>query len=184
MIFNNHSRLEGQHAFLSASKYHWVNYDESKLDLVFSKWLASQRGTELHSLAHELIRLGVKLPKSSKTLNLYVNDAIGFKMETEQVLYYSDNCFGTCDAISFRNNFLRIHDLKNGSTVASMQQLMVYAALFCLEYSVKPSDIEIELRLYQSDDVQCYTPTSDELLHIMDRIIVFDKRLDQLKFGG
>ena len=31
MIFNNHSNLEGQHAFLGASKYHWINYDETKV---------------------------------------------------------------------------------------------------------------------------------------------------------
>ena len=31
MKFNDHSRLEGAHAFLSASKYHWVNYDDAKL---------------------------------------------------------------------------------------------------------------------------------------------------------
>jgi len=114
MNFNVHSRLEGQHAFLSASKYHWINYDEEKLISTFTKYQAIQRGTDLHELASQLIRLGVKLPKANKTFNLYVNDAIGFKMETEQPLYYSDNCFGTADAISFRKNILRIHDLKSG----------------------------------------------------------------------
>lgn len=184
MNFNAHSHLVGQHAFLSASKYHWVNYDEGKLDLTFSRWLAAQRGTELHVLAQQLIKLGVKLPKSNKTLNLYVNDAIGFKMHTEQILYYSDNCFGTADAIAFRNNFLRIHDLKNGITSASMQQLMIYASLFCLEYHVNPFEIETELRLYQSDDILIHNPIPDDIRHIMDKIIVFDKRLEQLKSGG
>lgn len=184
MNFNSHLRLEGQHAFLSASKYHWVNYDEAKLDLRFANWLASVRGTELHALAHDLIRLGIKLPKSNKTLNMYVNDAIGFKMTTEQILYFSDNCFGTADAIAFRNEILRIHDLKNGSTTASMQQLMVYAALFCLEYSYKPSEIEIVLRLYQADDVVEHTPSPEEIFYIMDKIIVSDKRIEQLKIGG
>ena len=184
MNFNLHSRLEGQHAFLSASKYHWINYDEDKLVNTFLKYQAIQRGTELHELASRLIRLGIKLPKSNKTLNLYVNDAIGFKMVTEQPLYYSDNCFGTADAISFRKNLLRIHDLKSGESPASIKQLMVYSALFCLEYSVKPSDIEIELRLYQSDSVIVCVPEAADIIEIMDKIITFDKRIDQIRIGG
>ena len=31
MNWNRHSDLEGSHAFLSASKYHWINYDADKL---------------------------------------------------------------------------------------------------------------------------------------------------------
>ena len=54
---------------------------KKKLTNTFMKFQATQRGTELHALASELIRLGVKLPKTNKTLNLYVNDAIGFKDE-------------------------------------------------------------------------------------------------------
>jgi len=184
MNFNVHSRLEGQHAFLSASKYHWVNYDEEKLIHSFSKFQAAQRGTRLHELACQCIQLGVKLPKTNKSLNLYVNDAIGFKMRTEQILYYSDNCFGTADTICFRNNVLRIHDLKTGETPASIKQLMVYAALFCLEYRMKPSDIVIELRLYQLDEVTIHIPESEEVFNIMDKIITFDKRIEQIKAGG
>lgn len=112
MIFNKHSALEGQHAFLGASKYHWINYDESKVAESYSKFLATQKGTELHDFAARCITLGQKLPKSQKTLNMYVNDAIGFKMVPEQPLFYSENCFGTTDAIAFRNRMLRIHDLK------------------------------------------------------------------------
>lgn len=80
MIFNNHSDLEGQHAFLGASKYHWINYDELKVADAYSKFLATQRGTILHDFACQCIRLGQKLPKSQKTLNMYVNDAISFRM--------------------------------------------------------------------------------------------------------
>jgi len=184
MNFNTHFQLQGCHAFLSASKYHWINYDEEKLISSFNKFQATQRGTELHELACQCIRLGVKLPKTNKTLNLYVNDAIGFKMHTEQVLYFSDNCFGTADTISFRKNLLRIHDLKTGETPASIKQLMVYAALFCLEYNVKPFDIDIELRLYQSDDVLIDIPDPDEIRAIMEKIIQFDKKIEQLKIGG
>jgi hypothetical protein len=184
MNFNSHSHLEGMHAFLSASKYHWVNYDEEKLVSVFTKWQAAQRGTELHELACRCINLGVKLPKTRNTLNMYVNDAIGFKMQTEQILYFSDNCFGTADTICFRKNFLRIHDYKSGETPASVEQLMVYNALFCLEYNIKPIDIETELRLYQSDNVCVHSPEPEDIYNIMDKIIAFDKKIEQLKIGG
>lgn len=177
MIFNAHSNLAGQHAFLSASKYHWINYDDEKLDRVYVAALAAQRGTELHALAHELIRLGVKLPRSQKTLNMYVNDALGFRMTPEQILYYSDNCFGTADAISYRNRKLRISDLKTGVTPTSEHQLEVYAALFCLEYRVKPFETDIELRIYQNDETREYEGDPDVITHIMDKIITFDKRI-------
>jgi hypothetical protein len=185
MNFNNHSRLEGQHAFLSASKYHWINYDEEKLIHAFTKYQATQRGTELHAFACQAIRLGIKLPRTNNTLNLYVNDGIGFKMQTEQPLYFSENCFGTADTISFKKNVLRIHDLKTGESPASIKQLMVYNALFCLEYNIKPNNIELtELRLYQSDDVVIYVPKPEEVFDIMDKIIIFDKKIEQLKIGG
>lgn len=181
MIFKEHSDLKGQHAFLGASKYHWINYDEEKLIKSFEKQLAIAKGTELHELAHRLIKANVKLPKSQKTLNMFVNDAIGYKMETEQVLYYSDNCFGTADAISFRKKQLRIHDLKTGENPASMAQLLIYAAIFCLEYNVKPGEIDVELRLYQNNEVLVKEPEIDELLHVMDKIITFDKIINQIK---
>ena len=127
MNFMKHSNLEGQHAFLGASKYHWINYDEEKLTNTYYRFMATLKGTELHDFAARCIKLGQKLPKSHKTLNMYVNDAIGFKMTPEQILYYSDNCFGTADSISFRDNFLRIHDLKTGEIDAHMEQLMIYA---------------------------------------------------------
>lgn len=183
MNFNKHSRLEGQHAFLSASKYHWINYDEEKLALSYSKYSAIQLGTQLHELASQCIKLGVKLPRTKKTLNMYVNDAIGFKMTTEQPLYYSENCFGTADAISFKNGILRIHDLKTGVTPASIKQLEVYTALFCLEYNIKPSNICVELRLYQLDEVLVHTPIVEDIIYVMDKIIVFDKEIDKLKNG-
>lgn len=183
MNFNKHFNVEGQHAFLSASKYHWINYDEDKLAMSYTKFMATQRGTRLHEFACECIRLGIKLPKTQKTLNLYVNDAIGYKMETEQVLYYSDNCFGTADAIAFKQNFLRIHDLKTGVTPSSIHQLEVYSALFCLEYNVHPANIDIELRLYQSDEVIVHKPLPEDIVYIMDKIIIFDKQIDKMKIG-
>jgi len=181
MNFNKHLNLEGQHAFLGASKYHWINYDETKVIEAYSKFIATQKGIELHEFAAQCIRLGQKLPKSQKTLNMYVNDAIGFKMTPEQPLFYSENCFGTADAISFRNKMLRIHDLKTGVTPAHMAQLEIYAALFCLEYRIKPSDIDIELRIYQSDEILHHKPTAEDIEMIMDKIITFDKIINKIK---
>lgn len=181
MIFNEHSRFEGQHAFLGASKYHWVNYDESKIADSYLKFLAIQKGTELHEFAYQCIKLGQKLPKSQKTLNMYVNDAIGFKMRPEQILFYSENCFGTADAISFRNNLLRIHDYKSGVTPVHIEQLEIYTALFCLEYKIKPSEIDIELRIYQNDEILYHNPTVDEIVPIMDKIVTFDKIISKIQ---
>lgn len=181
MNFNKHSSLEGQHAFLGASKYHWINYSEEKVADSYLKFLATQKGTELHEFAAQCIRLGQKLPKSKKTLNMYVNDAIGFRMTPEQPLFFSENCFGTADSISFRDKLLRIHDLKTGVTPAHMEQLEIYAALFCLEYKTKPSDIGIELRIYQSDEILYFNPTAEDIVPIMDKIITFDKVITKLK---
>ena len=181
MLFNNHKNLEGTHAFLGASKYHWIRYDDEKLISSYRKYIAVLKGTELHEFAAQCIKLGQKLPKSKKTLNMYVNDAIGYNMTPEQVLYYSDNCFGTADSISFRNNLLRIHDLKTGEIPAHIEQLMIYAALFCLEYKVKPGEINFELRIYQADDILVSNPTAEDIVPIMDRIISFDKLINNIR---
>lgn len=181
MNFNKHSNLQGLHAFLGASKYSWLNYDDDHLRLAWRNALAAKHGTELHDLAAKCIKLNQRLPRTDKTLNMFVNDAIGYKMTPEQPLFYSENCFGTCDAICFRKNMLRIHDLKTGVSPAHMEQLLIYAALFCLEYAVSPSEIEIELRIYQSDEIVGYIPESDEIVHIMDKIVYFDKMIKELK---
>lgn len=181
MIFNTHSAIAGQHAFLSPSNYHWINYNDQKLNARWTSVRAAARGTALHELAHQAIRLGVKLSKADKTLSMYVADGIGYKMNVEQPLYYSDNCFGTADTISFRRNTLRIHDLKTGLILTSEHQLEVYAALFCLEYGKSPFDIDIELRIYQNEEVRVYIPNPEMILRIMDTIIEFDQRIELLK---
>lgn len=181
MNFNQHSNLLGKHAFLSASSYHWVNYSEERLEERLITAFAAQRGTELHEFASKAIALGVKLPKTKTTLNMFVNDAIGYRMSSEQVLYYSDNAFGTADAISFNRGRLRIHDLKTGVTKVSMIQLQIYMALFCLEYGIKPGKVDAELRIYQNDEVMVEHPEIDDILHIMDTIVTFDKRIDTIK---
>ena len=179
MKFNNHRNLEGKHAIFSASQPAWLRYDDEKLITVFNNLKAKEQGTKLHAWAKDTIDLGIKQPKGKKTLYQYVNDAIGFGMSTEVVLYYSDRFYGTADAICFRNNMLRIHDLKTGRGPVHLEQLMVYAALFCLEYKVKPESIDIELRIYQNDDILIHNPGSDEIREIMDLIVRFDELLQQ-----
>lgn len=186
MRWNKHSELEGKHAFLSPSQYHWINYDDEKLIFMFKNMLATERGTALHDLAAKCIKLNQDLPKKQKTLNMYVNDALGFKMQPEQPLKYSDNFFGTADAISFRKErsktipTLRIHDLKTGTVKAHMEQLMLYAALFCLEYKVNPKDIEIELRIYQNNDIQICNPPVEAIIELMATARRFDTLINKI----
>ena len=103
-------------------------------------------------------------------------------MDTEVVLYYSDYFFGTADAISFRDNFLRIHDLKTGVTKVHIEQLEIYAALFCLEYRVKPNEIQIELRIYQNDGVLVHNPEPEDIYEIMDKIVHLNKLLEKANY--
>lgn len=182
MRFIQHSKLEGLHAPFSASKPSWLRYDDDKVISFFKNKTAAEYGSRLHAWAKETIDLGLKQPRSKKTLYSYVNDAIGFKMNTEVVLFYSEHFFGTADAISFRNNVLRIHDLKTGVTPVHMEQLMIYAALFCLEYKVKPEDIEMELRIYQNDEILYHQPDAVEIREIMDKIVHLDKVLDSIEY--
>lgn len=207
MIFANHSDLVGRHALLAPSQPSWLGYSEDKLYQKYVSRYAQEMGTLLHELAETLIRNNLKLKKTDKMVVLvhllengiprnvidmdriytnfmtYVNDAVGYKMIPEQVLYYSDYCFGTADAISIRGNKLRIHDYKSGTTPAKMEQLMVYAALFCLEYHFKPGELEIDLCIYQSDQVLCHSPQADEILPIMDCIVQQSKALETMNEG-
>lgn len=204
MIFEAHKELRGKHATLTPSQPHWLRYSEEQL---FQKYVSTYMpmvGTSLHELAETLIKNNLKLKKGDKLAVLshllndgiprsvidmeriygnfmtYVNDAIGFKLVPEQILYYSPYCFGTADTISFRNNFLRIHDLKTGTAPAKMEQLMVYAALFCLEYKIKPGEIDIELRIYQNDEILHHEPTAEDILPVMDCIVRNSRILERI----
>ena len=181
MKFNKHTNLEGLHAPFGASKSSWLRYDDNKALETYQNMKAAEMGTKLHEWAKSTIDLGIKQPRSNKTLYSYVNDAIGFKMDTEVVLFYSERFFGTADAISFRNNMLRIHDLKTGTRLVKMEQLEVYAALFCLEYKIKPGNIQIELRIYQNDEIIVHNPTAEDIVPIMDKIIHINKLLENME---
>lgn len=188
LTFVKHDNLEGLHAPFSASQSHWLRYSDDKVLEVYASKKASDMGTRLHKWAKDTIDLGIKQPRSKKTIYAYVNDAIGFKMSTEVVLFYSERFFGTADAIFFGKDpktgrdTLRIHDLKTGKIPAKIEQLMVYAALFCLEYRIKPGAIDIELRIYQNDEVLVHNPEADEILPIMDKIVHLNKLLEKVDY--
>jgi hypothetical protein len=180
--FNDHSDLEGRHAYLSASKYAWIRYDDDKIEDTFRSSFDAMLGTTLHEFAARAIKLRQKLAETEQTLNRYVNDAIGFRMKPEVMVVFTKNAFGTADALSYRNGELRVHDLKTGKSKASFDQLLIYVAYFCLEYNLKPAEIPyIELRIYQNDEVYVLEPDIDVITHIMDRAVTADRIIEELK---
>lgn len=181
MRFKQHWNVDGKHAFLGASKYHWINDDLDKLKKRWENQFASDKGQRIHRLAAQLIKERVTMERNEKTLNRYVNDAIGFRMTPELVLYYSENCFGTADALSFDRGILRIHDLKTGVHPGSVNQLLIYAALFCLEYKINPYDIEMYGAIYQLDQVFPYVLDPAEVQRIMDWIRELDPVIEEMK---
>lgn len=183
-IFRDFSRAfkDDDHAFLSPSSYHWLNYDDEKLMKVYLSKLSVAKGTALHELARRLIIEKIPLPKEKKTLSMYVNDAIDLRMIPEYKMFYSKFCYGKADAIGFSDNTFRVHDLKTGKTKASFQQLLIYAALFFLcnpEWDL--STLKVELRIYQSDEIFIKAPELDEIVPVMDKIIRYDKILTRLE---
>lgn len=206
MIFNKHLELEGRHAILSPSKHYWLNYDDEGLMKNYISSFATEIGTLVHEYASDRIRFRMPMDADNeeaknsllvfllkngipfKVIDLdrifynlvpYVNDAIGYRMDSEIMLKYSDLCFGTADAIGVRRNWLRIHDLKTGQTPASMDQLLCYAGLFFLEYKrdYRPQTMKVELRIYQNQEVLVNQPSSEEVKAVMDKIIHGDSVL-------
>lgn len=174
MRWNRHLSLRGEHAFLSPSQYHWINYTPNRLLDRWTTAQASAYGTMQHEYAMREIE--ARHPSDlQSTVGLYINDCVEHDMRCEQLLYYSDNCFGTVDAINFKRKKLFIFDLKTGVVKGSVHQLEVYSALFCLEYNINPFDIKIELRIYQDDEVSIFDADPEDIQFIMDKIQEFDK---------
>lgn len=199
MNLNKHLNLVDKHSVLSPSLGYWANYEDEDLIDLLVKERSREIGTILHKYAYLRILHKIKLKSSGKddmvlylltngiprfvvdyididmifgNLKNYVNDGINYRMTPEQPLSYNDEfCFGTADALSFRKDLLRIHDLKTGIAPAKMRQLEIYAALFCLEYKIKPADIDIELAIYQNGEVLTSTATPEVILPYMDRIV-------------
>ena len=205
MNWNRHSNLEGSHAFLSASKYTWLGKSNEEIVQAYTNSYATTIGTMVHSYAADSIRFREKIRQSDarglkfdlmrrgipefaidirtffSTVMSYVNDCIDYRMDPEILLYYSDLCFGTADAIQVSGDILRIHDLKTGSTQAKIEQLMIYAGLFFHEYGYKPERMRTELRIYQNDDILIYEPEVNEIREVMKAIVEKDRVLQKLK---
>ena len=214
MIFNRHLDKVGKHATFSPSAWRWINDDQDALVKRMCSQYAQVVGTILHEVACKYIQYRIKLNKYDKknvllellskgipdividtmdfdlvyeNLMAYVNDGVGYKMSPEVILYYSENFFGTTDAICYDETakILRIHDYKSGVLPAHIEQLEIYAALFCLEYRIKPYEIaETELRIYQGGEILFHNPTPDEIKEVVDKIVSFDKFINQIRQEG
>lgn len=186
MNFTKFPLLEGLHAKLSASNYAWINYDDDKFIENYYKQQAKQRGTELHELAEKLIHSGIKLPDEEKTLNMYVNDCIGYGMEPEVVLKATMRAFGTADAIDYNilKRRLRLFDLKTGIGPVSKKQLFIYVAYFCMQYDIHPKDIkEYDLRFYQNNMIEKVEVDAVDIIYIIDKVKHFDSLQANLEKG-
>lgn len=183
MNFKPHFELQGKHAFLSPSQPYWLRYDYQTLEEKWDNRHAQEEGTAQHALCCELIKRGWKLASKKTTIGMYVNDCIKDRMFPETVLYYSDKVFGTADAISYdeKNKYLRIYDLKTGVTKPHREQLLVYAALFCLEYKKEPEDISIECRIYQNDEIDVFYGEPEEIRSIINTIVDADDFINKLQ---
>lgn len=181
MQFNEHARLNGRHAFLSPSQYHWINYDADRLRTRYKTSQAAMEGTDQHYYAAEAISLREWQADETTTLGLYVNECIRHAMHPEVVLYYSDNCFGTADAIDLVGSTLKIFDLKTGVSRTSEKQLEVYAAIACIEYGWDPYSLEYDLRIFQFGEARCYTTEPETIQAIIEKIIAFDIEIDHIR---
>lgn len=183
--FNDHQKLEGTHAYLSASKHSWLNYDDDRLEQVYQNQLMKIRGTQMHAFAQMANRLGLSMPQSHQTIYSFINDGLAYDMQSEVLLYYSPRCYGTADLIGYeeKKRLLRIFDLKTGNIeVTDYGQLHIYAALFCLEYSKNPRHLTFDLRYYQNDEIRIEEDTDpEEIQAIMNKIMHFDDKLSNME---
>lgn len=169
------------HAIFGASNYHWINYSDDKMIETFVNSQAKKKGTELHEIAAGLIKNKIKLPDIPTTLSMYVNDGILYNLKPEQQLYYSKWFYGTADTIGLENKILRVSDLKTGKTKPSLHQLDIYVAFWCLEYDIRPSDLDdIITTIYYDNATIVGHPGSEEIVPIMDKIVTVNKILERL----
>lgn len=180
------SKYSGTHAFLSPSQPAWLRYTESHLLDMYRQENAREMGTRLHAWAEETIRLGINQPRTKNILACYVNDAIGYRMEPEKLLFHTKYCYGTADSIMYdpKKRVLRIHDLKTGVTKPHEDQLKVYAALWCLSNNIEPEQITFICRFYQRPEPVEFRPEPSEIRGIMNIIINCEKILEQEDGGG
>lgn len=206
MKWKEYSLPEGSHALFGGSNYHWIHYTSEDFVNKYRSSIAAKIGTAIHDAAQTLIEGRIKISENDWNLvrfvleengfprnidcvpiltNLipYVNDAIAYGMDTEILLYFSENFYGTADAISFdeKKKFLRIHDLKTGLVPGHMEQLLIYMALFCLSYKYQPYDIKAELRIYQGGEILYFKPELEDVVPIVDQIVTGNKLITELR---
>lgn len=210
MQWKNHLEVSREHSLLSPSQPSFLNLDDEGLLNRYMKSYATEAGTILHKYAEDLIRTRFKLENNRTekkhvqfelarhyipnsvididavfpVLRAYVNDGIGFAMIPEKKLVCDPVIlFGTADTICFRDNHLRIHDLKTGTSKVKMEQLLIYAALFCIDYEVNPDEIDIDLRIYQTgqEDVICYKPTKEEMHELIHKLLYDVEYIKQIR---
>jgi len=163
-----------EHAFLSPSNHHWINYTPEKVRQVWDARTAKELGTRLHVFAQEAIEMRIKLdPAFHPTVALYVNDCIDFGMHPEVHVEYNINCFGTADALLFKHGILHIWDLKTGVNRVHHTQLHIYAAIWCLENNVDPFSIQFDLRIYQNRETKQAITYSEHIEKVMNKIVEF-----------
>jgi hypothetical protein len=183
--FKKHSGLEGTHARYSASKPHWLNWSDDKLELSFDVHDAAAKGTRLHELARRAINDGIKMSEDPEhmvmpyqaTVARYANECIDFGMRAEVIVRYNDEFFGTADALVYEPGLLQISDLKTGVNKVSPTQLYVYAAYFFLDYEIPPLSCRVILRIYQNGEVITIEADMEFVLHIMERVKYIDRKI-------
>lgn len=211
-VFNPHKEIgKDDHAIISPSRHNVKpGMTDEQFDAYICSIWSTTIGTALHDLAATIITKRVRIssgremqhdidialckagvpmnvnynPTLPETLIMYTKDCIGFDMSIEQPLAYSKWVFGRADAISFnpRKGELKIFDLKTGKVPASLDQLLQYAAIFFLEYNIKPGEVKTELDIYQNGDILTGLPKASDILPQMDEFKKRSKYCDE-KYG-
>lgn len=180
--YNNSNKKEKlNHAIMSPSQNAWLNYDEAKLYKLFHQKNIKALGSRLHEFVKEAISLKRRLA-GNDSISCFTNDCIKHNMVPEYFIFYSENAFGTADAIYYSKTegVLKIFDLKTGMNKASFKQLELYACYFLLSMDIKPI-IKIILRIYQFNEIFEFQPKQKDLEDLMNRIVWIDNLLNSFK---
>lgn len=119
------------------------------------------------------------------SVKMFVCDSIGFRMESEQKLSVSKVIEGTADAVRFypKDNLLRISDLKTGSRPAKIEQVFIYAALYCYENRLDPLKTNFEARIYQNGEIYIEQPTGEEIKSLLNTILHINEVVSKFERG-
>lgn len=177
-------------AVFSPSERAWIRYSKEKIVAKVNQWDTVQRGVDLHALAAEAIRLQVQLSSENGVISQYVRDAITYDCEVEVPLSYSQYIYGTADALrfDFSTKTLYVFDLKTGKKEASTDQVLIYAAMWCLINNIDPYDIDFDLRIYSDVNTiilrtEDNSGIQDKVRECMDSIVFVDNTVNEYKGG-